>query len=41
VVAAITKFTGIDRVVKAVTGPKGCGCTKRQNLLNKLLPFKE
>jgi hypothetical protein len=39
VVAAITKATGIDRLVKAVTGKKGCGCSKRQSALNKLFPF--
>jgi hypothetical protein len=39
VVAAITKATGIDRLVKAVTGKKGCGCGKRRAALNKLMPF--
>jgi hypothetical protein len=39
VVAAITKATGIDRLVKAVTGKKGCGCGKRRAALNRLMPF--
>jgi hypothetical protein len=39
VVAAITKATGIDRLVKAVTGKKGCGCGKRRAALNKMFPF--
>jgi hypothetical protein len=39
VVAKITHATGIDRVVKAVTGG-GCGCEERQAALNAAIPFK-
>lgn len=37
VIAKVTHATGIDRVVKAVTG--GCGCDKRQSLLNRVMPI--
>jgi len=37
VIAKVTHATGIDRVVKAVTG--GCGCDKRQSTLNRILPI--
>lgn len=39
VVAAVTHATGIDRVVKAVTGGN-CGCKERQQQLNEMFPFK-
>lgn len=38
VVAAVTRVTGIDRAVAAVTG-KGCGCKRRQEKLNEIFPF--
>lgn len=38
VVAKVTHATGIDKVVKKVT-KGGCGCAKRQQKLNELLPF--
>jgi len=38
-IAKITHATGIDRAVKAVTGG-GCGCAKRQKLLNEIFPYK-
>ncbi len=41
VVAKVTHATGIDRLVKAVTGKKGCGCSKRQAALNAAVPFRE
>ncbi len=39
VIAKVTHATGIDRLVKAVTGAKGCGCGKRQAALNSAVPF--
>lgn len=41
VVAAVTKATGIERVVEAVSKKTGipCGCKKRREALNKLVPF--
>lgn len=39
-VAAVTKATGIDTVVRAVTGSRGCGCASRREKLNAALPFK-
>lgn len=39
-VAAFTKVTGIDRVVKAIAGEKGCGCGQRQAALNRLVPYR-
>lgn len=38
-IAAIAEATGIDRVVKAVTGG-GCGCEKRRQRLNEAFPYK-
>jgi hypothetical protein len=38
-IAKITHATGIDRVVKAVTG-SDCGCAKRQQWLNEVVPYK-
>jgi hypothetical protein len=40
VVAKITHATGIDKLVKAVTGKKGCGCKKRAAKLNEKFPFQ-
>ena len=39
VIAAATRATGIDRVVKAIAG-EDCGCPHRQAALNKLVPFE-
>ena len=38
VIAKVTHATGIDRVVKAITGG-GCGCDKKQSALNRALPL--
>ena len=38
-VEAVTKRTGIKRLVDKVTG-NGCGCGKRRDILNKLIPFR-
>ena len=38
-IAKFTHATGIDKAVKAVTGG-GCGCAKRQKLLNEIFPYK-
>lgn len=38
-IAKFTHATGIDRVVHAVVGGD-CGCKKRQDALNKLIPYK-
>ncbi len=38
-VEALTKRTGIKLVVDKVTG-NSCGCGKRRDILNKLLPFR-
>ena len=38
-VQRITSVTGIDRAVKAIVG-EDCGCDERQELLNRLIPFK-
>ena len=35
-IAAITKATGIDKLA-----PAGCGCEKRQENLNKLVPYQK
>ena len=35
----VTKRTGIKRLVDKVTGNR-CGCGKRRDILNKLLPFR-
>lgn len=40
VVKKITHATGIDKVVEAVVGKKGCGCNKRQESLNQMVPFQ-
>lgn len=38
-VEQVTKRTGIRSLVEKVTG-KGCGCGKRRDKLNKLVPFR-
>lgn len=37
-VAAITKATGIQMLVKSIFGPD-CGCSERQEKLNKMVPY--
>jgi len=37
-VAAITKATGIEMLVKGIFG-ENCGCADRQEKLNKLVPY--
>lgn len=37
-VAAITKATGIEMLVKGIFGPD-CGCDARQEKLNRLVPY--
>lgn len=37
-VAAITKATGIQMLVKSIFG-ENCGCDVRQEALNKLVPY--
>ena len=42
-VKRFTKLTGIERLVKSKekkTG-KGCGCQKRREILNDLIPFNK
>ena len=38
-VEQVTKRTGIKRLVDKVTG-NSCGCGKRRDILNKLIPFR-
>jgi len=38
-VALVTEATGIDRAVRRLTGG-GCGCGKRREALNRLVPFR-
>ena len=38
-IAAITKATGIEKVVKTFFGDD-CGCDKRRDRLNKMFPHK-
>jgi len=38
-IAKITKFFKIDKLVKSIN--KDCGCDKRQEYLNKLVPYKK
>tara|TARA_R110002153_G_scaffold42747_2_gene121122 strand:+ start:2375 stop:2518 length:144 start_codon:yes stop_codon:yes gene_type:complete len=35
-VAKVTKSMGLDKLA-----PKDCGCKKRQEFLNKILPYKK
>jgi hypothetical protein len=41
----ITKITGVKKLVdyvnESVGNEKGCGCSKRKNKLNKLVPYKK
>ena len=39
-IAALTKATGIDRLVKDILGDD-CGCPERQAMVNKLFPHKK
>jgi hypothetical protein len=39
-VAAITKATGIEMLVKSIFG-ENCGCESRQKALNKLVPYQK
>lgn len=43
VVEAVTKATGVKAVVEKVAKATGrdCGCNKRREALNKLVPFKK
>ena len=36
----ITEATGIKKVVNKITGDKDCGCNKRKETLNKIVPYK-
>ena len=38
-IAGITRATGIATIVKAVI--PNCGCDKRQEWLNKMVPYKK
>ena len=42
-VANITKATGIKKVVEKVSAAtcKDCGCSKRQDKLNRVFPYKK
>lgn len=42
-IAKITNSLGIDKLVEEVTqkiGKKDCGCSKRQEKLNDMFPYK-
>lgn len=39
-VAAITKATGIEALVKGIFG-ENCGCDVRQEKLNRLVPYQK
>lgn len=39
-IAKVTHATGIAQLVKKASGGKDCGCRKRQEQLNNLLPYK-
>lgn len=44
VIATITKLFGIDRLadrLARLVGKEDCGCTRRREKLNKLVPFKK
>ena len=44
VVAKVAKLTTMDKVAKFVAkaaGKEDCGCSKRQDTLNKRFPFKK
>ena len=41
-IAKVTRVTGIEKAVKAVTqavGVKDCGCSQRQETLNRVFPY--
>ena len=43
-IAKITNFFGLDILankIAKVFGKKDCGCTRRKNKLNKLIPYKK
>lgn len=43
-IAKITHFFGIDILAKKVAtlfGKEDCGCTRRQDKLNKIVPYKK
>ena len=43
VIAKITHFLYLDKLAEKVAhlfGKEDCGCTRRKNKLNKLVPFK-
>lgn len=43
-IARFTKATGIEKAVKKVAkavGVEDCGCSKRQEALNKLIPYNK
>ena len=37
----LTEATGIKKVVNKITGDKDCGCNKRKEILNKIVPYKK
>ena len=37
----ITEVTGIKKAVEKITGDDDCGCGKRKEKLNKILPYKK
>jgi len=44
VIAKVAKLTTMDKVAKFVAkaaGQEDCGCSKRQDVLNKRFPFKK
>ena len=44
IVAKVAKLTTMDKVAKFVAkaaGKEDCGCSKRQDTLNKRFPFKK
>jgi hypothetical protein len=43
-IAKITQATGLDKVAHIVAkaaGEEDCGCTERQEALNKMFPYKD
>jgi hypothetical protein len=43
-IAKITHFFGIDTLAKKIAklfGKEDCGCTRRRNKINKLIPYKK
>lgn len=42
-VAKVTKLTGIQSVVKTVSKKMGkdCGCDKRRDTLNRMIPYRD